>query len=173
MRLPSNTQTLRSKPHGPHKVARANDYEYRYSIFLLLSFVKVMELIFGVISWGRGGFSLPISGRLKSPLPMKEGQGIPLFMRSSVIITFLNSIRLIRRIGDPQTLSLKFLSLISIFRFLFYLRYSLQDYQVQIKSRFIKEWHFPQPPNHSRCQISPPFCNFPQRSLHPESPVQE
>ena len=32
----------------------------------------VMELIFGVISWGRGGFSLPISGRLKSPLPMKE-----------------------------------------------------------------------------------------------------
>ncbi|MBP1698165.1 MAG: hypothetical protein H6Q41_3353, partial [Deltaproteobacteria bacterium] len=50
MRLPLPTRTLKSKPHGPLKVAKANDYEHRYSIFLLLSFVKVMELIFGVIS---------------------------------------------------------------------------------------------------------------------------
>ena len=42
---------------GLVKVARVNDNEHRYSIFLLMSFVKVMELIFGVISWGRGGFS--------------------------------------------------------------------------------------------------------------------
>jgi len=43
-----------------------------FNAFVLLSFVKVMELIFGEFVWGRGGFSLPKSGRLKSPLPMRE-----------------------------------------------------------------------------------------------------
>jgi hypothetical protein len=38
-------------------------------MFLLLSFVKVIELVMREFVSGRGGFSLPASGRLKSPLP--------------------------------------------------------------------------------------------------------
>jgi hypothetical protein len=41
----------------------------------LLSFAKVMELVAGSFIWGRGGFSLPKSGRLKSPLPTREKTG--------------------------------------------------------------------------------------------------
>ena len=52
-----------------------------------LSFAKVMEIIFGAFVWGRGGFSLPKSRRLKSPLPVRERQGVPLLMRSSLIQT--------------------------------------------------------------------------------------
>jgi len=70
---------MRASTAGPATMARrlsnrANRLTAKDAIIRLqlLSFVKVMELIFDVISWGRGGFSLPISGRLKSPLPMKE-----------------------------------------------------------------------------------------------------
>jgi predicted transcriptional regulator len=38
----------------------------------LLSFAKVMKLVLGAFVWGRGGFSLPKPGRLKSPLPTRK-----------------------------------------------------------------------------------------------------
>jgi hypothetical protein len=38
----------------------------------LLSFAKVMKLLFGAVPLGRGGLSLPKSGRLKSPLPLRR-----------------------------------------------------------------------------------------------------
>jgi hypothetical protein len=39
---------------------------------ILLSFAKVMKLVFEAFISGRGGFSLPKSERLKSPLPMTK-----------------------------------------------------------------------------------------------------
>jgi hypothetical protein len=51
----------------------------------LTSFAKVMKLVLGASIWGKGGFSLPKLGRLKSPLPMRKRLSVPLFIRSSII----------------------------------------------------------------------------------------
>jgi len=57
-----------------------------FNAFVLLSFAKIMKPVLGTVLMGRGGFSLPGSGRLKSPLPLRGGWGIPLFMRSSIAL---------------------------------------------------------------------------------------